>query len=240
VIGKLGLKPLNDVHELPVYGTDRRVKVKSLRGPWQEIEMRIHRLDEIDHKHFWQFLEQAVAGFKRITQRVQQDPESIMPWTVLGRKWHVMRKGFPPGKKIAWEPEVLEELLKTIETAAPTARFQWNNHVTVNVMANGRRDPWIRLLTKKPAAVELILCGPKGRFTMGRIADLGCEPVFDGSRAKVDVIRLQFVTQEDLRRGDLAAFLHEHASAIESNSQDLPLFEAGVTARRALVQTQAD
>ncbi len=57
--------------------------------------MRVHSLEEIDHKDFWRFVEQAVAGFKKITQRVQQDPESVMPWTVLGRKWHLLRKGFP-------------------------------------------------------------------------------------------------------------------------------------------------
>ncbi len=119
LIARLGMQPLNELHELPVYGTDKRVKVKTLRGPWQEIEMRVHSLAEIDHPRFWQFVEQAVAGFKKITERVQQDPESIMPWTVLGRKWHLLRKGFPPGKKIAWEAEVLEELLEMLAAAAP-------------------------------------------------------------------------------------------------------------------------
>ncbi len=103
LINRLGMKPLNEMHELPVYGTDRRVKVRTLRGPWQEVELKVHSLEEIDHKHFWQFLEQAAAGFKKITQRTRQDPESVMPWTVLGRKWHLARKGFPPGKRIAWE-----------------------------------------------------------------------------------------------------------------------------------------
>ena len=55
LIAKLGMKPLNEMHELPVYGTDARVKVKTLRGPWQEIELRVHSLEEIDHKHFWKF-----------------------------------------------------------------------------------------------------------------------------------------------------------------------------------------
>ncbi len=121
LISKLAMKPLNELHELPVYGTDRRVKVKTLRGPWQEVEMRVHSLEEIDHQDFWRFVEQAVAGFKKITQRVQQDPESVMPWTVLGRKWHLLRKGFPPGKRIAWEAEVLEELLEMLLSAAPQA-----------------------------------------------------------------------------------------------------------------------
>ncbi len=119
LIDRLGMKALNDMHNLPVYGTDRRVKVRTLRGPWQEVELKVHSLEEIDHKHFWQFLEQAATGFKKITQRTRQDPESVMPWTVLGRKWHLARKGFPPGKRIAWESGVLEELLEMLQSAAP-------------------------------------------------------------------------------------------------------------------------
>ena len=179
LIAKLAMKPLNELEELPVYGTDRRVKVKTLRGPWQEVEMRVHSLDEIDHDDFWRFVEQSVAGFKKMTERVQQDPESVMPWTVMGRKWHLLRKGFPPGKKIAWEPEVLEELLEMLQAAAPTAQFLWNNNQTVSAIAKGQRDPWARIATKKLNAVELALCGPKGHFTLGRVADLGSEPEFD-------------------------------------------------------------
>jgi excinuclease ABC subunit A len=213
LINKLGMKPLNEMHELPVYGTDKRVKVKTLRGPWQEVELRVHALEEIDHPPFWQFLEQAVAGFKKITERVQQDPESVMPWTVLGRKWHLVRKGFPPGKKIAWQPEVLEELLEMLQSAVPTAQFLWNNNQNVTVFIKGQREPWARVWTKKLAAVELALCGPKGQFAMGRVADLGQEPEFDATRSDTDIIKLRFVTDDDLHRGDLESLLREHAAA---------------------------
>ena len=37
-----------------------------------------------------------------------------MPWKVLGQKWHFLRKGFPPGKTVAWETEVLEELCEML------------------------------------------------------------------------------------------------------------------------------
>ena len=214
LIAKLAMKPLNELEELPVYGTDRRVKVKTLRGPWQEVEMRVHSIAEIDHDDFWQFVEQSVAGFKKMTERVQQDPESVMPWTVMGRKWHLLRKGFPPGKKIAWEPEVLEELLEMLQAAAPTSQFLWNNNQTVSAIAKGQRDPWARIATKKLNAVELALCGPKGHFTLGRIADLGSEPQFDGARPNMDVIKLRFVTEDDLHRGDLPGFLRDHAASL--------------------------
>ncbi|HEY2883134.1 MAG TPA: excinuclease ABC subunit A, partial [Pirellulales bacterium] len=221
LIHNLGMKPLNDLHDLPVYGTDRRVKVKTLRGPWQEVEMKVHALEEIDHPDFWKFLDASVAGFKKMTERVHQDPESVMPWTVMGRKWHLLRKGFPPGKKIAWEAEVLEELLEMLQSAAPGAQFLWNNNQTISAMVKGQREPWARIATKKLAAVELALIGPKGNFTMGRIADLGVEPDFDTSRGDVDVAKLKFIAADDLHRGDLAGFMREHVRTIEERKKQL-------------------
>jgi excinuclease ABC subunit A len=220
LISKLGMKPLNELHELPVYGTDQRVKIRTLRGPWQEVEMRVHALEEIDHKHFWRFVEQAVEGFKKITQRAHQDPESVMPWTVLGRKWHLLRKGFPPGKRIAWEAEMLEELLEMLLAAAPNAQALWNHNQVVNLLVPGQREPWARVWTKRLAAVELGLAGPKGRFALGRIAELGSEPEFDAGRGDVDVMKLRFVTADDVHRGDLAAFLREHVATIKVDDEN--------------------
>jgi excinuclease ABC subunit A len=186
--------------------------------------MRVHSLDEINHEHFWKFVEEAVAGFQKMTQRVEQSPESVMPWTVLGRKWHLARKGFPPGRKIAWEADVLEDLFELLEAAAPNAQFLWNSGVSVTAMLKAQHEPWMRVATKKLSCVELTLCGPKGQFTMGRIAELGAERELDASRPKIDVVKLRFVAQDDLARGDLEKFLREHSTAAGNRSEDRPLF----------------
>jgi excinuclease ABC subunit A len=146
-----------------------------------------------------------------------------MPWTVLGRKWHLMRKGFPPGKKIEWEPEVLEELLEMLSVAAPNAQTLWNHMQVVNMIHPHQREPWARIATKKPGRIELALTGPKGHFSMGRIADLGHEPEFD-ARPEADVIKLHFCNEDDLHRGDLASLLTAHAASIQPNDHALPLF----------------
>ena len=99
LVAKLDLKPLNDMPDLPLYGTEPRVKCKNLRGPWQEVELQVHGFDEIDTPEFWKFLDEAVAGFDKFADRVRQNPDDVMPWKVLGQKWHFARKGFPPGKK---------------------------------------------------------------------------------------------------------------------------------------------
>ena len=95
LIARLDLKPLNDMPELPLYGTQPRTRVRNMRGPWQEIELRVHGYEEIDRPEFWKFIDEAVAGFARFSQRVEQDADILQPWKQLGRKWHFARRGFP-------------------------------------------------------------------------------------------------------------------------------------------------
>ena len=98
-----------------------------------------------------------------------------MPWKVLGQKWHLSQKGFPPGKKTAWKPEVLEELLEMLADAVPGGQFLWNNQNVVYLMVPGVRKPWATVFTKRLAGVDLVLNGPKGAFQLGSVAELGAE-----------------------------------------------------------------
>ena len=175
--------------------------------------MLVHSLDEIDRPVFWKFLESAVAGFQKFAQRIQQDPEDLMPWKQLGRKWHFSRRGFPPGKKIDWDIEVLEELCELLSEVAPEGQFLWNNQMVVHVLAPGRSEPWATIHTKRRTGVELVLAGPKARFALGRIASLAAARELVGERNR-DLIKLQFVTLDDLSAGDLAGFLREHLSEL--------------------------
>ncbi len=218
LVARIALKPLNDLEHLPVYGNDPRVKCKNLRGPFQEVEIRVHALSEIDHPEFWTFVEQAVAGFQKFTHRVEQNPEDLMPWKVLGQKWHFSRKGFPPGKRILWETEVLEELCELLSAAAPAGQFLWNNQQLVHLFVPGQREPWASIHTKRLASVDLQLNGPKGRFALGRLTDLGCDRNLDATRADLDFVQLSFRTVDDLHRGGFAAFLDEHLTTIGSGN----------------------
>jgi excinuclease ABC subunit A len=212
-LAELGLKPLNDLPDLPVYSAEPRVRCKNLRGPWQEVQLTAHALDEIDKPPFWKFLETAVAGFQRFTQRAEQNPEDIMPWKVLGRKWHLARRGFPPGKRIHWPPELLEELVGLLERTAPQGEFVWTNQQLVHVTVPGQREPWATLHTKRTTAVELALTGPKGRFALGRVRDLGSEREYLTLPDR-DLVKLQFRSTSDLAAGDLGTFLAEHVAGL--------------------------
>ncbi len=217
LVAKLELKTLNQLDELPVYGNEPRVKCKNLRGPWQEVEIRAYTFDEIDKPEFWRFIERAVAGFRRHTDRVAAKPDDIMPWKVLGQKWHFSRRGFPPGKSPLWEAEVLEELCEMLREVAPDGQFLWHNQVLVNLMVKGRREPWVTITTKSIPHVRLDLRGPKDRFGFGRMTDLGRDRSFDAARPEYDLLQLMFRTAEDLHRGDLVDFLKEHLAAFQED-----------------------
>jgi excinuclease ABC subunit A len=215
LVRRLDLKPLNDVQELPLYGTEPRVKCRNLRGPWQEVELRVHSYEEIDRPEFWKFLDQAVAGFAKFSEKVQEKSEILQPWKQLGRKWHFSRRGFSLSGKVEWEPEVLEELIELLNETAPYGQLLWNNKQVVPLLVPEQHEPRAAVQTKKLDAVYLILTGPKGRVTQGKLAGLGYDAHVDGQRTGHDMVRMKFRSLDDLRRGDLAAFLKEHLATLQ-------------------------
>jgi len=209
---RLALATLNQMDQLPIYSNEPRVKVKAAKGPWQEVEIRAFSYEEMDTPAFWQFVKQAVAGFSKVEQQKEFNLDDFTPWKTLGQKWHFLRKGFPPGKKIRWEPEVLEELIHLLREIAPDSQFLWNNQLVVRMYLNGHREPWAGIVTKRPEAVVLLLQGPKGATPLGRFADLGRDRELDESKANHDVVKLWFGTVDELHHHDLTEFLKEHLS----------------------------
>jgi excinuclease ABC subunit A len=192
-----------------VYGNEPRVKCKNVRGPFQEVQLQVHSLEEVDTPGFWKFIDAAIAGYDKFTSRARQNPEDVMPWKVLGQKWHFARKGFPPGKPPRWDIDVLEELCEMLKEAAPDGQFLWNNQQLVHLFLKGQNEPWASIHTKRVASVDLTLNGPKGQFALGRIKDIGVEPEFQSGPER-DQAKMKFRTHEDLDRGDLRQFLAEH------------------------------
>ena len=135
IVSELDLKTLNEMHDLPIYGNEPRVRCKTLRGPWQEIELRVHTWDEIDKPAFWDFLEKAVQGFQSFAERAATNPEELMPWKRLGPHWHLSRRGFPArkagdlGGHRCWNNCASCSWM----SAGPRVDFHWNNQQIVHV-----------------------------------------------------------------------------------------------------------
>ncbi|MCS7304903.1 MAG: excinuclease ABC subunit UvrA [Thermoguttaceae bacterium] len=216
LIAQLDLKPLNEMPELPIYGTEPRVQCKNLTGPWQEVELQVHSWKEIDRPEFWQFLDRAMEGFRRVTERLEQNPKQLLPWKALGRAWHLARRGFGRAVAVQWEPALLEKILNLLAQAAPEAQFDWAHKQSVPVYVPGRKSPWAVLLTKKPEAVYLELIGPPGRFTLGQAASLASSAQMQAGRPDGDHLRLAFCSLADLDSEALFRFLQEHYQAVKA------------------------
>ena len=177
LVEKLRLKPLNDMPELPLYGTEPRVRCKNLRGPWQEVELRVYGYAEIDRPEFWEFVDRAVAGFGKFTEkRAGESPTSCSP----GSNWAA--SGTSPARAFRWARRSTgtRRCWKTSWSCWPRRprrdSFLWNNKQVVPVYTPEQHEPWAAVQTKKLDAVYLHLMGPKGRFTLGQITELGYNP----------------------------------------------------------------
>jgi excinuclease ABC subunit A len=115
---QLNLTPLDELDEIQVYGRGPRVQAVNRSGPWQEVSITLHWHKEMNKPAFRQFLKEAQAAFLKTTSDAGGSIEDKMPWKVLGKKWHLSRKGFPTNQRVAWQPEVLERLVEILEAKA--------------------------------------------------------------------------------------------------------------------------
>ena len=202
----IGLKTLNEMDDLPVYGNEPRVKVKK-RSQWQEVEIRAHSYEEINTPAYWDFLEKAVQAFEEFTGGTGTKKIEKSPWKSNGQKWHFSTQGFMPGNKRKWKIEVWEDLYQLMQDVLPDGNFLWNNKVLVHLYLPGGRVPWLTVTTKKAEALRLSINCPKGLMTAGRIAEFGNRRDFDSSAAKKDVAHIYFNKSEDIYTSDLEGYL---------------------------------
>ncbi len=209
LIRELDLKPLNEMTELPLYGTTPRVRVLDDRRAFQEVELKTHYWDEVNRPAFWAFFDRAVEGFKALQQQAEEEPDEFKPWRTLGRKWHEQSRGTLTTGRREWDVTVLKKLITMIENLAPEAKWGWTNRVVVPVTPMGDELFWARIGTKKPDAVYLELRCPKNAFPQGKIASFGFQPEVDGRQQGYDVLRFMFRTEKELTQNGFQAFLQE-------------------------------
>jgi excinuclease ABC subunit A len=208
---ELDLKPLDDLDELPVYGRGERVRVKRIPSG-QEVTITVHWRREIDTPAFREFLQQAMESYSSFARPAKLNLEDLTPWKVLGRKWHLSRKGFPSGKRVAWEPELLERLASLLETSRTGVRVDWTNQQIVHFHTNGDdASPWATLHTKRRGGIDLTLNQPAGRFALGRFASFGDEREIVPGTNGSEQIRIRFTKLSQATVPEFAEFLREHA-----------------------------
>ena len=204
---RLNLKHVDEIDELPVYGRGQRVRVKNSRGPFQEVLVTVHWLKEIDTPGFWQFLREARDSYLRRVESASTDVKDVSPWKVLGRKWHLMRKGFPANKQARWKVETLEALFELMEKHAPSENIVWNERQFVRYRFEKGKKDWAVVRTKSRTHIELTVMPESGEIGTGEIADIASEcEVFEAKEGRL-AVRLKFRNQDQIQSPKLKAFL---------------------------------
>jgi excinuclease ABC subunit A len=209
---QLGLKPLDEMPELPVYGQESRVKVANRKGPWQEVWMLVHKLDEIDTSGFKAFLKTAADSFHKNLGRMMASPEDVMPWKVNGERWHLGEKGFPPGRKMYWDRSILPTFVSVVKEAVPDLEIQWDARDAITLRIPGIGKGWGRVRTKDNESLDARFLGKPGQLNLSRLEGIGKDSSLSADRADGgEVMRLLFHKHEEMPRGKLKELLVEHA-----------------------------
>jgi excinuclease ABC subunit A len=213
---KLGLKPLSDTPGLEGYSRDsNRVEVGNWPGA-QYVVIVVHKKAEIDTPAFREFLARAVETVKGRAATAAGGIEGNMPWKKDGEKWHLSDKGFPPGLGAKWDRNLLPRLIKLLREIDPTLEFKWDVRDAVTVRPQGAQRAWARFKTKEAATMETWFVGRPGELNLGRLEGVGHDALIEGDRTDgIDVLKLWFVTSNDMPAAKLKPVLADHLRAFK-------------------------
>jgi excinuclease ABC subunit A len=210
----LKLKHVDDIDELPVYGRTDRVRAKNLKGPFQEVSVTVHWKRDIDTPAFREFLGRAVASYLSQVQTASLNPAELMPWKLLGEKWHLSRKGFPSNKRVQWEPELVSTLAAQLERLSEGIVIDWTGQTVVTGAVNGVTV--FELFTKRREGVDVNLLAPPNTFALGRVSGLASDREVTVHRDGRQSIRLRFTLLDEALADDWTEFLGEFSEVVIS------------------------
>ncbi|WP_437227367.1 excinuclease ABC subunit UvrA [Planctomicrobium sp. SH661] len=214
---RIPLKSVNELDELQIYNRSERVRVNQQKGPFQEVVFDVHWKEEIDTPEFRRFITEAANAYLNQVEKSGQSIEDLSPWKVLGRKWHVSRKGFPSTKRVAWKAEVLEELFDVVDKVFKDLEPDWTSKTIVPYRTGNSKETVVELQTKRRDGIYLSLFTKTGQFALGRIATLGNNREIIPHRSGQDAIRIELTTEAHVKSKELRTFLEEFAAVISSS-----------------------
>ncbi len=205
----LGLKPLDDMEDVQAYGRDPRVKARNMKTAWQEVTIKIWKQSEVDTPAFRQFLKQALKSYLTLSKAEATNPEDLMPWKQLGRKWHLMKKGMPATGRGVWDIKIVERLLPVLDSHFEKFDVDYGIRSKINWTEAKSGKSVAELHTKRSDGVDLILYFPSGKVTIGAIAAIGESQGIQSARDGQDAVRIRFTRFEQLGDTDLISLIIE-------------------------------
>jgi excinuclease ABC subunit A len=187
----LGLPPLDDMKEIPVYSSEPRVRVRNLKTAWQEVTIQVWKKSEIDTPAFRKFLAKALQSCLQLSNAEAANPEDLMPWKKLGRRWHELRKGLPDRSDSPWDFEVIDQLLPIVEQTFKDFVVDYGFRSKITWSHPNGGGVAVELHTKRSDGVDLCLYCRPGEVTIGSIASIANDRSITPTDPR-DLVRLRF------------------------------------------------
>jgi excinuclease ABC subunit A len=207
---RLGIRPLDALDGLDIYGHEERVWVTNHKGPWQSVTVKVFRMSEVDTPAFRKFLIDAAKSYATTLERLRTKPEDLMPWKINGERWHLGPKGFPPGKRLQWDTAILPRMLQLMRELVPGLEIGWDVQYFIMLRAPGVGRAWAQFQTKQAGGLICRFVGKKGQFNLSHFEGVGVNPRLETDGAEADVLWLTFQQSDHLQSARLKKLLAEH------------------------------
>ena len=106
-------------------------------------------------------------------------------------------KGFHKNRRPKWKAALLSAVVSWLEQTFNDAEFGWTNKCVVPILLAGSKSVWARLSTKQRDAIRLDIEVEKNKYSVGALLAIGNNIALDDTKAKRDIIRISFVTDDD-------------------------------------------
>ncbi len=176
IIRRLAIKPLNDRHDLPIYGSQARVRLRDLTGiagGWSDIHLSLRDSKDVNKSEFRRFLKQAATAYHRHVEHCESTPEVSEPWKVNGREWHLSQKSMSRRQVAKWKPPLLLALLGRFKSLESALEFDWNSKTAVALKSPRGLAPVGKIVTNMGRGLRVELFVPRGAVTPAMIDRLG-------------------------------------------------------------------
>jgi excinuclease ABC subunit A len=210
---KLGIGPLDDRKDLPIYGQWDRVRVDNLTTGWDDVRLSLRDFKDIRKPAFRGFLRTAAAAHHRKLLEIQSRPETQRPWESGGQQWHLSQKSMSRRQVPQWKPTLLLSLIGRFKSIEPRLELDWTTKTAV-LFKNPTTGCLGKIVTNMGRGLRVELRAPKNVITPVQIDRLGedseirrrgpggCESIIFWVRSlsDVDVAQLRSVWELCTRR----------------------------------------
>jgi excinuclease ABC subunit A len=170
------LKKLDDCEDLPIYGREPRVNVRSSGRLTEDIRILVNNKKEIATPECREFIKRAFKAYQRLVRKMADDVVTRQPWKVNGKSWHVSQQMLARKNGIQWRGTLIVEFLGRLKKIEPKLQEDWKRKVMVAVDHPEVDGYWCRLVTNHAQAMRVSIRTRRGQFTPAMIERLGMEP----------------------------------------------------------------